>query len=117
MAIPKIKAHKYHAQNVEGFDSKKEYNRSKQLVFLLENKIISDLKYQVPFILCPSQYGKDYNGKDICLRRDMKYIADFTYIDDNGKYIVEDSKGYKTIEYKRKRKLMKAIYNIEIKET
>ena len=45
-----------------------------------------------------------------------KYIADFTYIE-NGEYVVEDTKGKKTSDYKRKRKWMKNILGIEIKES
>jgi len=45
-----------------------------------------------------------------------KYRADFAYIE-NGKMIVEDCKGFKTPEYKLKKKLMLALWGIEIKET
>jgi hypothetical protein len=48
------------------------------------------------------------NGILICT-----YIADFTYTRD-GKYIVEDFKGVLTDVFKLKRKLMKAIFNIDI---
>ena len=65
---------------------------------------ISDLKLQVGFELITD---------GILIE---KYIADFTYIE-NGEYVVEDTKGKKTSDYKRKRKWMKNILGIEIKET
>jgi hypothetical protein len=49
-----------------------------------------------------------------------EYIADFTYKDKNGIFIVEDVKSEHTRKlkpYKLKKKLMKIIYNIDIKET
>ena len=64
---------------------------------------ISDLKTQVPFELNP---GGTHS---------LKYIADFVYTE-NGKTIVCDAKGYKTREYKKKKRLMKQVHNIEIKE-
>jgi len=47
--------------------------------------------------------------------RGKKYIADFVYVRD-GKTIVEDVKGYRTAEYKRKKLMMKQRYDIEIRE-
>ena len=67
---------------------------------------IHDLQIQVPFVLFQkSKYG-----------RAMKYIADFVYYEGD-RLAVEDVKGYKTKEYKIKRRLMGEILNIEIKET
>ena len=45
----------------------------------------------------------------------MAYIADFAYMQD-GKYIVEDTKGVKTPEYVIKRKLMLWLQGIRIRE-
>ncbi len=44
------------------------------------------------------------------------YVADFVYYED-GKRIVEDTKGKLTNEYKIKRKLMRALLGITIRET
>jgi len=44
-----------------------------------------------------------------------KYTADFIYIE-NGKAVIEDSKGVKTRDYILRKKLMKALYGIEIVE-
>ena len=48
--------------------------------------------------------------------RGMKYIADFVYICD-GKQVVEDCKGFKTAEYKMKKKLMAYLNHINIEES
>lgn len=52
------------------------------------------------------------NGSLICT-----YIADFQYKNKDGKVIVEDSKGMVTPIYRIKKKLMHAIFNVEIFET
>lgn len=70
---------------------------------------IKDLKLQVPFELIPSY---KINNKTI---RGIKYIADFTYIQDNKLHIV-DVKGYRTEVYKLKKKLFEYKYKIEIEE-
>lgn len=73
--------------------------------------LIQDLKRQVQFELIPSQKE---DGKVV--ERPVVYKADFTYYQD-GKYIVEDAKGYRTPEYKIKRKLMLYVHGIRVKET
>jgi len=50
-------------------------------------------------------------GQHICT-----YRADFAY-DENGARVVEDAKGVRTPAYRLKAKLMKAVFNIEIRET
>jgi hypothetical protein len=50
------------------------------------------------------------------LEREVAYIADFVYTED-GKRIVEDSKGFKTKDFIIKRKLMLYMHGIRIKET
>jgi hypothetical protein len=52
----------------------------------------------------------EVQGKLICT-----YVADFKYLE-NGKEVVEDVKGFKTPVYKLKKKLVEAIYGIEIIE-
>jgi Protein of unknown function (DUF1064) len=44
------------------------------------------------------------------------YVADFTAIDEGGHLRVYDAKGFKTREYKMKKKLMLACHNVEIEE-
>jgi hypothetical protein len=85
------------------FDSKAEASRYSLLRILLDQGKISDLELQVPFVI-------EVNGLKIC-----KYIADFVYTI-NGQRVVEDVKGVRTPEYKLKRKLMSAVFGIEIQE-
>ena len=51
------------------------------------------------------------------LERAVVYRADFAYIDcETGKYVVEDTKGFRTPEYILKRKMLLYIHGIKIKE-
>ncbi len=93
------------------FDSKKEADRYCELLFLQRAGVISNLELQKEYKLIPAQY--DDNGK--CIERAVKYKADFVYTE-NGKTVVEDTKGMKTKEYIIKRKLMLYIHGIRIKE-
>ncbi len=106
-------ASKYHAHKVtvDGitFDSKKEAQRWSELKLMESAGIITDLQRQVTFVLLPSQ--KDGGRTE----RPVKYVADFTY-QENGKTVVEDTKGMKTKDYIIKRKLMRYIHGITIKE-
>ena len=86
------------------FDSKLEAGRYAQLVRLQELGQIFNLELQAKFVLM-------VNRSLIC-----KYIADFVYIDLDGNRIVEDAKGVRTREYILKKKLMKALHGIDIKE-
>lgn len=86
------------------FDSKKEAVRWLQLVAMQNAGKISFLQTQ-------KSYTLEVNGVLIC-----RYRADFVYIE-NEKTIVEDCKGFKTDVYKLKKKLMLAIYGIEIRES
>ena len=92
------------------FASTHEAKRYAELKLLQRAGKISDLRCQVSFVLIPSQF---INGK--CVERECKYIADFTYRE-NGEFVVEDAKGYKTDVYKIKKKLMLEKYGIRIKE-
>lgn len=92
------------------FDSEKEYARWCELQIMQKGGLIKDLQRQVKFELQPAFR---HNGKKI---QAINYIADFTYVDEDGKYIVEDSKGVRTREYILKQKMM--LYRgFEIKET
>lgn len=105
---------KYHAKKtvVDGieFDSAKEAKRYTRLRALEDAGKIHGLRLQVPFELVPSFEcdGVKYRG--------MRYVADFVYVRD-GKAVVEDCKGFKTPEYKLKKKLMAYINHINIEES
>lgn len=106
---PQAKKHKYGATRTEvdgiSFDSIKEANRYKELKMLLKAGHIAYLEMQVPYELNP---GGTHS---------IKYIADFEYLDaGTGAKITEDVKGYRTSEYKKKRRLMKKVHGITIKE-
>lgn len=88
------------------FDSSKEARRYTELRLMERAGKIKNLELQVPFELLP-KCGKN---------RAVKYVADFVYIDENGKKIVEDVKGYRTEVYKLKKKMMLALLGIDITE-
>lgn len=124
---------KYHSRKItrDGvtFDSMKEYRRFCELSLLQRAGAITELKRQVEFELLPAQYEEIPTGeiyrqgerkgqpkyKRVCVEKSVKYVADFVY-KENGKYIVEDTKGFKTKDYILKRKMMLYFHNIKIKE-
>jgi hypothetical protein len=105
------KYNKYNAKKTEfmgfKFDSKWEAERYGQLSSMVLGGVVKDLERQV-------KYDIIVNDQKIC-----RYIADFVYIlvHENGseEKIVEDAKGVQTSDFKLKKKLMKAIFDIEIK--
>jgi hypothetical protein len=106
---PKEKRSKYgnRKHEVDGitFDSEKEAHRYGELKLMLKAGIIGLLELQVPFEL---NTGGTHS---------LKYIADFVYIiAATGEKVVEDAKGHRTREYLKKRRLMKKVHNITIKE-
>lgn len=105
---------KYHAKKtvVDGiqFDSAKEAKRYTRLRDMERSGLIQGLRLQVPFEILPSFEcdGVKYRG--------MSYVADFVYYR-GGKVVVEDCKGFKTAEYKMKKKLMAYVNHINIEES
>lgn len=106
------------------FDSKKEANRWCELWLMERAGVITGLERQVKFVLIPSQCEKverySKTGKRLsddfrCVEREVSYVADFVYYQD-GKMVVEDTKGFKTDAYIIKRKLMRYVHGIAIKE-
>jgi len=86
------------------FDSRREATRYGELSILSRTGDIQDLQIHTPYKLV-------VNGVHICT-----YEADFVYLE-NGKRIVEDVKGMKTAVYRLKKKLMKALFDIDILES
>ena len=86
------------------FDSKKEATRYSELVLLEKAGEIFFLELQPKFTLLDG--FRDRDGK---AHRAIKYIADFQYQED-GKMIVEDTKGYKTQVFRIKEKLFRKRY-------
>jgi hypothetical protein len=104
------------------FDSRKEYYRWCELCQLERVGKITDLQRQVKFILIPTQYEPYTVNKNGTLKRgkmierECSYLADFVYTE-KGNRVVEDVKGFKTADYKIKRKLMLHVHGVRIKET
>ena len=104
------------------FDSVKEYKRFCELSLLVKAGKVTGLQRQVKFVLIPAQREPDTIGKrdgkkqGRLLERECSYIADFVYVLD-GKRVVEDTKGFRTADYKIKRKLMLWVHGIRIRET
>lgn len=91
------------------FDSKHEFKRWRELLFLQKANIITDLQRQVPFVIIPkSEHG-----------RAIKYVADFVYTEvGTGKRVVEDAKSdaTKTPVYTIKKRLMAEVHGVKIEE-
>lgn len=106
--MAKVAKYRNKKTTVDGitFDSKAEAARYKELAMMQRAGIIDGLTRQVEFELIPKQSGE----------RSCNYIADFVYTE-NGERIVEDCKGMKTPGYIIKRKLMKFLLGITVKET
>lgn len=109
----KVNYSKYGAKKVEvdgiKFDSKKEASRYQELKLMERAGVIQNLELQKRFELIPSF---KVDGKTI---RGITYKADFCYCE-NGQYVVEDVKGYRTEVYKLKAKLFAYRYGFQIKE-
>lgn len=104
----KVSKYRNKKTEVDGivFDSAKEATRYKELLILLKAGEIGHLERQVPFEL---NEGGTHS---------LKYVADFVYIDARtGEKITEDCKGCRTKEYLKKRRLMKKVHKISIKES
>lgn len=94
------------------FDSQKEARRYDALVVMLKSGKITDLKVQPEFTLIEAYTTPD--GERI---RAMRYRADFSYRQ-GGELIVEDVKSpaTRTRSYLDKRKLMREIHGINVRE-
>lgn len=119
----KYKAIKTTINGIE-FDSRKEARRYQDLLLLQRAGVIKKLERQVKFVLIPTQYettvrygkkGQRLKDKQKLLEKECSYVADFVY-EENGKKIVEDTKGVKTKDYIIKRKLMLYVHGIRIRE-
>lgn len=116
---------KYYSRKITrngiAFDSVKEYRRFCELSLLEKAGAITDLQRQVEFELIPAQREPDRVGvrggkiKGKTIEQAVKYVADFVYTE-NGKRVVEDTKGFRTKDYIIKRKLMLWVHGIKIRE-
>jgi hypothetical protein len=94
--------------NGQRYDSKREADRAQELILMEQAGMITDLVLDKRKL----RYALIVNGKKI-----GTYTPDARYME-NGTIVVEDvkSKPTKTREYRRTRKLMLALYGIEIRE-
>ncbi len=99
------------------FDSKAEASRFVALRRMQEAGMISNLRRQVPFELAPAV---KIPGKGR-MSPPLRYFADFTYDDQDGKTIIEDVKGQEKVTegYRIKRHLMALLGHqiIEVRKT
>ncbi len=91
------------------FDSKREADRFVALMGEQERGVIKDLTLQPALTL----HATSPAGIKVAIGR---YIADFSYLRDNGT-VYEDAKGLKTAIYQRSKKHVEAEYGIRILET
>ena len=126
MAWRNYNRNKYHAKKTEFngrvYDSKHEAERAAELQLLERAGEITNLRYQVPYVLIPAQREPDTIGsrggvkRGKLIERECVYVADFAYIDANGEEVIEDAKGMKTPEYLLKRKLALYLLGKRIRE-
>lgn len=92
------------------FASKREMEAFLALQRAEKAGAIRHLKRQVPFVweVVYRADGKEYVKKE-------KYIADFTYMEKNV-LVVSDAKGVRTRVYLHKKRVMKELFGIEIRE-
>ena len=96
------------------YHSTKEAKRAMVLDIMLKNNLISNLQKQVRYTWEVVHRNIETGAEFI---KKQSYISDFEYTDSIGNHIVEDAKGFRTPEYKRKKKIMKKIFGIDILET
>lgn len=89
------------------FDSKKEAKRYCELKLL-------EASGQIRLLECQPRFAIEIDGHKI-----TTYVADFAYVDTKAGRVIEDVKGgsaTKTPVYRLKKKLVEAVYGIEIRE-
>jgi hypothetical protein len=87
------------------FDSEMELRRYRELKTLRDNGVICHLDVHPVYPLI-------VNGHKI-----TRYTADFTYYDrERNEFVTEDVKGARTRDYILRKKLMKALHGIDVKE-
>jgi hypothetical protein len=92
------------------FHSKREAARYSELKLLERGNVIRDLRLQPSFEIIPAV---ELDGKK---QRPVRYLADFCYMNEEGQTVYEDVKGHRTKEYILKRKLVKHVFGVEIRE-
>lgn len=111
---------KYHNRKVRvdgiTFDSVREAHRWCELKLMEQAGVITRLERQCVFELLPTQYYIDPVSGKTKNERGVKYIADFSYYNEYGQRVVEDTKGMKTKDYVLKRKMLLWFFGIHVVE-
>lgn len=108
MTIVRLPARsKYGNKRTEGYASKREYKVACDLKALQQAGKISELEEQVWLELLP-KLPPEY-PKPLC------YVADFIYVE-NGQRIIADAKGVRTEGYRIKKRILKQLLGLDIKE-
>jgi len=100
------KTNKYGAERKNGYASKHEAEAAAKYQLLASRGMIREYKEQARIVLVPG------NGK----LRPIVYVADFWYLDMDGKLHVVDAKGFKTPVYRLKKRLAALLLGFEIEE-
>lgn len=116
------KRHKYGVSKREGrtvdgivFDSVREAERYVTLKMVERAGGIRNLRLQVPFRWECKCFANGRECNSLARNKYEKYLVDFTYEQD-GKTVYEDVKGMRTKEYKRKKRIVEELFQIEITE-
>lgn len=109
---PKLSKYRNDRVQVDGiwFDSKAEAQHYRRLKLAQEAGHLT-FERQVPF-----HFEVAYLANGRTVKKKMRYVADFVVKWRDGRREVQDVKGVLTKEYKLKKKLMSALYGIEIRE-
>lgn len=94
------------------YDSQAEMRRHQELLRLEKARKITALERQVSF---PLADGIKIDGEKR-KRPAIRYVADFTYLDEGGWLAVEDVKGVSTPVYRLKKHLMATVHGIHVQE-
>lgn len=108
-------AERRHPRTGELFASKAELKRWLDLELLEKAGHISKLRRQVHYPLIVGAHYDKAAGNWVLPLKVGTYVADHVYFE-NGVEVVEDVKGFATPEYRMKKRLMKALHDIEIRE-
>lgn len=93
------------------FDSKREARRWETLCQFEQAGLISKLERQVTFELAPSvRIAGEKRARPA-----LRFKADFRYVDENGKTVIEDAKGHSDTAFRIRQHLMKAVHGVDVR--
>lgn len=98
------KGSKFGNVRTKGFQSKHEFNRYQQLDLQQKAGLITNLQTQHRFVI--AERTRMFN--------EATYLADFTYNNEHGLFIVEDAKGKETAKFTVQKKLMFEKHNLVV---